>query len=71
MDRNQPSLPSKRAFVVQLHAVAQVEQGQWKGRVEHINSGEAEHFASSEELLAFMARILTKREQAVISSEEG
>lgn len=61
MDRNQPSLPSKRAFVVQLHAEAQVKQGQWKGRVEHLNSGEAEHFASPEELLAFMARVLTER----------
>ena len=65
MDKKQPSLPSKRAFVVQLHADAQVEHGQWKGRVEHINSGEAEHFASYIELLAIMARILTEREQAV------
>jgi len=58
MNRNQPSLPTKRAFVVQLHVDAQVEHGQWEGRVEHLNSGEAEHFASSEELLAFIARVL-------------
>jgi len=58
MDRNQPPLPTKRAFVVQLHVDAQVEHGQWEGRVEHLNSGEAEHFASSEELLAFIARVL-------------
>ena len=30
---NQPSLPAKRGFVVQLHADAHVEQGQGKGRV--------------------------------------
>ena len=70
MNRNQPSLPSKRAFVVQLHADAQVEHGQWKGRVEHLNSYEAAHFASLEELLAFMARILTERAPAELSPEE-
>ena len=43
MDKNQPSLPSKRAFVMQFHVDAQVEHGQWEGRVEHLNSGEAEH----------------------------
>jgi hypothetical protein len=71
MTKKQPSLPSKRAFVVQLHADAQVEQGQWRGRVEHLNSGEAAHFASSEELLAFMARTLAAQQQteAEISSE--
>jgi hypothetical protein len=70
MDKNQPSLPTKRAFVVQVHAEAQVERGQWKGRVEHLNSGEAEHFASLEELRAFMARVLTARERAARSLEE-
>jgi len=70
MANKQPALPTKRAFVVQLHADAQVEQGQWQGRVEHLNSGEAEHFASSEELLAFMARVLMAREQAERSPEE-
>ena len=70
MDKNQPSLPSQRAFVVQLHAEAQVKHGQWKGRVEHLNSGEAEHFASPEELLAFMAHVLKDQEGAERSPEE-
>ena len=70
MNRNQPSLPTKRAFVVQLHADAQVEHGQWKGRVEHLNSYEAEHFGSLEELLTFMARVLTARGRAARSLEE-
>jgi len=29
MKSNQPSLPANRAFVVQLHADAQVEQGKF------------------------------------------
>jgi hypothetical protein len=44
---------------VQVHAEAEVAQGRLAGRVEHVVSGQATHFASPEELLAFMARVLT------------
>jgi hypothetical protein len=63
MLKSQPPLPAKRAFVVQVHADAQVEQGQWKGRVEHLVSGEADHFDSLEELTTFIVQILTKQPQ--------
>jgi hypothetical protein len=59
MKSNQPSLPAKRAFVVQLHAEAQVEQGKFKGRVEHVVSMRARHFHSLEELVAFMVQVVT------------
>jgi hypothetical protein len=52
-------LPARRAFLVQVHAEAEVPQGRLAGRVEHVVSGQATHFASLEELLAFMARVLT------------
>lgn len=52
-------LPAQRAFLVQVHAEAEVSQGRLAGRVEHVPSGQATHFASPEELLAFMARVLT------------
>ncbi len=58
MPRNKPSLPSDRAFVVQLRWDAAVEQGDFRGRVEHINSMQAAHFESVEELLAFIARVV-------------
>ena len=58
MATKQPSLPANRAFVVQLHADAQPEKGQFRGRVEHIVSYQAAHFASVEELTAFMAWVL-------------
>ena len=49
-----------RAFVVQFRAETDVKQGRFVGRVEHVVSGQAAHFASLEELLAFMARVLTQ-----------
>jgi hypothetical protein len=58
MKSSQPSLPANRAFVVQLHADAQVEQGEFRGRVEHIVSMQATHFHSLEELAAFMAKVV-------------
>ena len=56
---SKPSLPTKRAFVVQLHAEAQVEQGEFRGRVEHYVSMQAKHFSSLEELTAFMVQVVT------------
>ena len=46
----------QRAFVVQVHAAAAVAQGQLAGRVAHVVSGQAVHFHTLEELLAFMTR---------------
>jgi hypothetical protein len=52
------SLPPHYAFVVQFAADTQVESGQIHGRVEHVVSRRATHFASLETLLVFMARVL-------------
>jgi hypothetical protein len=56
---NESPLSPQRAFVVQFRAEAAVEQWHFVGRVEHVVSGQATHFHSLEELLAFMAHILT------------
>jgi hypothetical protein len=58
----QPSAPLSPhwAFVVQLRVGTSVEPGPFAGRVEHVVSRQATHFRSLEELLAFMARVLTK-----------
>ena len=61
--KQQVSLPAKRAFVIQIHADAKAEQGQWQGRVEHIVSYRAARFHSLEELLAFMVKVLSEPEQ--------
>jgi hypothetical protein len=60
--KQQPSLPANRAFVVQVHADAKLEQGQWQGRVEHLVSYRAARFQSLEELLAFMVQVLSEPE---------
>jgi hypothetical protein len=57
--KDKPSLPSNRAFVVQLHRDADIEHGEFRGRIEHIVSFEATHFVTVEELLAFMVRIVS------------
>jgi hypothetical protein len=54
-----PSLPLCGAFVVQLSTEADVTQGQWVGRVEHVRSGHATHFQSLDDLLTFITRMLT------------
>jgi hypothetical protein len=63
MDKNQPCLPARRVFVVQVHAEARVEQGHFKGRVEHLVSHQATHFESLEELVAFVVQIVTERQK--------
>ena len=60
--KQQPSLPANRAFVVQIRADTQVEQGQWQGRVEHIVSYRSTRFQSIEELLAFIVKVLSEPE---------
>ena len=61
---NTQPLPVQRAFVVQLHATAVVAQGQLTGRVEHVLSGQAAHFHTVDELLAFIARVLAVMDSA-------
>jgi hypothetical protein len=46
------------AFVVHFRTNTDIAQRQIAGRVEHVVSGQATHFASLEELLAFMGRVL-------------
>ena len=54
-----PSLPSNQAFVVQFRVQPTKLALSWEGRVEHLSSGQASRFHSPEELLAFLARVLT------------
>mgnify|MGYP003394877074 FL=1 len=56
---NKAPLSVHWAFVVHLRANSDVTHGQVAGRVEHVVSGQSTHFDSLEELLAFMARVLT------------
>ena len=56
--QERPSLPVRRAFVVQFRAEADLEQSCFTSQVEHVLSGQATKFSSVEELVAFFGRIL-------------
>ena len=60
MTPSHPSLPSNRAFVVQFRAQPAESALAWEGRVEHLSSGQVLRFHTPEELLTFLARILTE-----------
>jgi hypothetical protein len=59
----------RRAFVIQLHPETDLRPGKWSGRVEHVDSGQADHFRSEEELLRFIERTVTEIEAT--EYEEG
>ena len=60
MASSPPSLPTNRAFVVQIRTQPTEPALSWEGRVEHLSSGQVLRFHSPEELLAFLARVLTE-----------
>ena len=51
------------AFVVHFRLSTNIAQGRIEGRVEHVVSGQSTHFDSLEELLAFVARVLTQHKE--------
>jgi hypothetical protein len=52
-----------RAFVVQLRTSSDLSRGPIEGRVEHVVSGQSTHFDSLDELLTFMARVLSQQQE--------
>jgi len=58
MSEKDVSLPANRAFVIQLQANSGASEVGHRGRVEHLASGRATHFADEDELLAFVDSVL-------------
>jgi hypothetical protein len=52
------SLPRRCAFVIQFRPETDIRREPVVGRIEHVMSGQATHFHSLEEMLAFIARVL-------------
>jgi len=52
------SLPTSRAFVVQLRASSGSSEADHRGRVEHLASGRATRFVDEDELWAFVDSVL-------------
>lgn len=55
---DEPKLPSWKSFVVQLSHDTAPGSGIFAGRVEHLGSGRRQRFASGEELLSMVIRLL-------------
>ena len=51
-------LPAKRTFLVRLSDEADPESGLYRGRVEHLQSGETTRFQSERKLREFLTTIL-------------
>lgn len=52
-------LSVQRAFVVQFRSDTDLEHGPVAGRIEHVVSGQAAHFASVAEIVEFLRAILS------------
>ena len=63
-------MSTQRAFVIQFRPETDVEAGRLEGRVEHVASGQAAHFHSLDELLTFLARVLTDSPRRTEPPEE-
>jgi len=62
-------LPPERAFVVQFYADTVLNTTHMAGRVEHVISGQAEHFHSLTTLMAFITHVLAAGEMAGETAE--
>lgn len=59
-----PHLPRQRAFVVQFEGQMEVSQKRFRGRAEHIVSGQIVRFGSQKELLYFFQQVLQVQDDA-------
>jgi len=50
----------RAAFVIQFRPESDIEAGRFEGRVEHVASSRATRFHSLDELLGFIAKVLTE-----------
>ena len=64
----------KGSFVLKFKPETDVVSGKFEGRIEHVGSGETIRFASPEELVAFLYRVMkdvhTEFQQAETLAEE-
>ena len=58
MSEKHVSLPTNRAFVIQLQASSGASEVAHRGRIEHLASGQALHFSDEGELWAFVDAVL-------------
>lgn len=57
------SFPQRKAFVLHFSADAGPQTGLFRGRVEHVTSGDQARFGSTEELWSFVREVLLRPEE--------
>lgn len=57
--------PQRKAFVLQFSSDAGPQTGLFRGRVEHVTSGDQATFNSTEDLWSFVRRVLVRPEEKV------
>lgn len=62
MNREELLFPGQGSFVIQFRSVANIEQGRFTGRVEHVASGRITHFKTLDALRAFVREVLAERQ---------
>jgi hypothetical protein len=50
----------RAAFVIQFRPESDIEAGRFEGKIEHMTSHQATRFHSLDQLLEFIARVLTE-----------
>lgn len=53
-----PPFPVSQSFVVQFAADTRPAANRYRGRIEHIDSGRSQRFASLDELISFVSELL-------------
>jgi hypothetical protein len=62
IDTSHNRLPANRAFVIQFYSSCSTENSIFKGRLEHLTSGEAKKFSSKKELYNILEQVLSQQE---------
>lgn len=65
-----PSFPQRSAFVLQFAADAGPETGLFRGKIQHIASGEQAVFHSTDELWAFVRNVLLGADAALAAARD-
>ena len=66
-----PAFPQSNAFVLQFAADAGPDTGLFRGRIQHVASGEQTSFQSTDELWGFVRDVLTAVQSGVAALPAG
>ncbi len=63
----QPRLPPASTFVVRFWREWVADRGRWRGRIEHVQSGQGADFVELERIIAFIRALGTMADDQIAS----